>query len=215
MRITKFLHSCLLVEHENKTVLIDPGQFGWESGLFNTSDYNSIDEIIITHEHFDHCYLPFVEAVIAAFPKVRIVTNEGVKKKLVEAGVVDNISTDSTELTTLNPLMHDSMEPLSPGPAVENSAIHTLGLLSHPGDSVHLTESRNILCVPLAGPWGSAIDAVRMAVKLGPHSVIPIHDWMWNDQWKSLMYDRMELFFKEQGIHFYKPVDGQTFEVND
>lgn len=214
MRITKFVHSCILIEHDEKTILIDPGKFSWDSGLFNPSDFNNIDEIVITHEHFDHCYPQFIQTVISAFPKVKIVTNEGVKKKLQSDGIVDNITTNSTNFTVLSPLMHDSMAPLSPDPQAENVSAHVLGLVSHPGDSVHLTESRNILCMPLAGPWGSAIEAIRMVSNLGPHAVIPIHDWMWNEEWRNTMYDRMEDFFKGRGIIFYKPVDGQTFEVS-
>lgn len=214
MRITKYVHSCILIEHDEKTVLIDPGQFSWESGLFNPTDFNNIDEIVITHEHFDHCSLEFIQAVISVFPKVKIVTNNGVKKKLQSNGIVDNITTNSTDLTVLIPLMHDSMDPLSSDPPAENVSAHVLGLVSHPGDSVHLSESRNILCMPLAGPWGSAIEAIRMASNLGPHAVIPIHDWMWNQDWRKTMYDRMEVFFRSRGIVFFKPEDGQSFEVN-
>jgi len=48
---------------------------------------------------------------------------------------------------------------------------------------------------------------------LKPKMIVPIHDWMWNDAWRSTMYDRMEVFFTEQSARFIKTVDGETFEL--
>ncbi|MEX1059236.1 MAG: MBL fold metallo-hydrolase, partial [Candidatus Saccharimonadales bacterium] len=54
MKITKFVHSCLLVESPQINVLIDPGNFTWASHLLQVDKLPALDFIIITHEHPDH-----------------------------------------------------------------------------------------------------------------------------------------------------------------
>src|SRR3954470_11483178 len=51
MRITKFGHSCVRLEHDGKTVVLDPGMFTDAEAL------DGADAVVITHEHPDH-YLP-------------------------------------------------------------------------------------------------------------------------------------------------------------
>ncbi len=48
MRITKFGHACLRVEHDGTTVVIDPGTFSEPESV------DGADAILITHEHADH-----------------------------------------------------------------------------------------------------------------------------------------------------------------
>ena len=50
MKITKFGHSCLLVEEGGARILLDPGKY---SILQNNVE--NVDAIVITHEHQDHC----------------------------------------------------------------------------------------------------------------------------------------------------------------
>ncbi len=68
MKITKFVHSCLLVEAEGKVILVDPGDFSWGSGTFDIVKLNQLDKIVITHEHSDHFCEPFVKALAEKFP---------------------------------------------------------------------------------------------------------------------------------------------------
>ena len=51
MRITKFGHACVRIEHEGTTVVLDPGVFTDREAL------DGADAILITHEHVDH-YVP-------------------------------------------------------------------------------------------------------------------------------------------------------------
>ena len=53
MKIIKFPQSCLLVETNNKKILVDPGVIKYEDTYFNI--WNSVDAILITHKHGDHC----------------------------------------------------------------------------------------------------------------------------------------------------------------
>src|SRR5690349_7538048 len=48
MRITKFGHACVRVEHDGVTVVIDPGVFT------DLEAVDGADAVLITHEHADH-----------------------------------------------------------------------------------------------------------------------------------------------------------------
>ncbi len=212
MKLTKFIHSCILAEDSDHVGLFDPGQFTWQSGKFSVDSLDRLDFVMITHEHPDHYCEPFVKALHHKFPDAMYFSTHEVVSKLKSLGVQKALSL-STEDVTVSPLAHESMSPLSPDPSTQNVAIHYKGKVSHPGDSHHLTSSKEVLLLPVEAPWGSTIDAVRMALSLKPKVVVPIHDWMWNQEWRSIMYDRMDQFFNQHDIRFVKPNDGESFEV--
>lgn len=212
MKLTKFVHACVLVEDDQHVALFDPGTMSWESKLFNVDVLPKLDYVMITHEHFDHFCEPFVHALGHKFPDLQFLSTPVVVSKLKALGI-KNVSTSTIENIIIEPLEHDSMQPLMPLPIAKNIAVHYKDKISHPGDSHHLESTKDILFLPLAGPWGSTIEAIRLAVKLKPKAIVPIHDWMWNDDWRMGMYDRMEQFFKEKDIKFIKTVDGESFEL--
>ena len=51
MRITKFGHACVRIEHDGTTVVLDPGVFTDPEAV------DGADAVLITHEHADH-YAP-------------------------------------------------------------------------------------------------------------------------------------------------------------
>ncbi len=212
MKVTKYVHSCLKVEHEGKVVLIDPGEMSWESGLIDVRRWEQLDEIVISHEHFDHMFMPFIEELLVQFPKVKIITTEAVKQELAKQGI-SQVQLESSNLVQVSTVSHESMVPLAPPPG-PNLVSNVFGLLTHPGDSHHIERSEAVLCLPLAGPWAATIEAVRMADHLGPHIILPIHDWMWSDPWKRSMYDRLEAYFTAKRQQFIKLKDGEAVELS-
>lgn len=210
MKITKFVHSCLLIENNGHVTLVDPGQFSWESGTFNIDLIEQIDDIVITHEHADHMHMPFIEVVMTKFPQVRITTNPSVKQQLLEAGIV-NVATESSDTIELLETAHASLSPL--GEAPQHIGVHIDSTITHPGDSHDFAETRHVLALPITAPWGSVVRAAELALQLGPKYIIPIHDWHWKSEALLPMYDRLEELFAKQSITFIKPIDGKPFEV--
>ena len=75
MRITKFGHSCLLVEEGNARILIDPGSWG------NPPDgLDGIDVVLVTHEHHDHYYTDHLRKILTVNPQAIIYSNESVRE---------------------------------------------------------------------------------------------------------------------------------------
>ena len=210
MKITKFVHSCLLVETPEHVGIFDPGRFSWESGLFNVAQLKRLDEIIITHEHEDHMFVPFIEALCRKFPEATIITTPAAAVKLAEAGI-KNIQTQGNGQAVLFATAHESINPLGQTP--EHIGVHYADKLTHPGDSHHFTETKEILALPVTAPWGGMMAAAALGAALKPRYIIPIHDWHWNEQARAGAYARLQAFFKEQDITFIAIKDGEAVEI--
>jgi L-ascorbate metabolism protein UlaG (beta-lactamase superfamily) len=210
MKITKYVHSCLLVETPDRVGIIDPGNYSWESGLFDVDRLERLDDIMITHEHPDHMYLPFVRLLVQKFPSAKITTTKSAAVQLRKEGI-DNIGITSYSSVELFTADHETMEPLLSVPA--NTGVHYLGQITHPGDSHHFDVSKDILALPITAPWGTVARAAQLGKDLKPKYVIPIHDWHYKDEARLFFYDRLADFFSTLGINFMRPIDGKTLEL--
>ena len=208
MKVTKFVHSCLLVETPERVALFDPGSMS-EAAL-DVDSLTRLDDIFITHIHGDHASLPLLKKLVNKFPSVRITSTNEVVQQLAAAGV--KATTTPPAGVTLFDSPHESVAPLFPLP--EEVGIHYLDKLSHPGDSHSFHETKAILALPITAPWGSTIKALNLAIELKPQHVLPIHDWHWNDDARRQTYDRFERVLGEQGIIFHKLQTGQPVEID-
>lgn len=211
MRVTKFIHSCLLVETPGRAAIFDPGTMS-EEALGKALDDGSVtrlDDIFITHGHQDHLSLPLIKRLLGKFPDARITAPQEVVDQLAGEGI--QASAAPPEGVTFFEAPHEGI--LSETP--QNIGIHYLDLFSDPGDSHSFKETKAVLAMPVQAPWGSSMNAFNIAVKLKPKYVLPIHDWHWNDQAREQMYER---WFKpalaEQGIKFVSLETGEPVEID-
>lgn len=209
MKITKFVHACLLVETPDRVALFDPGSMS-EAAL-DVDKLTRLDDIFITHIHGDHVSVPLLKQLIAKFPAVRITSTDEVVKQLAAEGI--KATTTPPAGVTFFDSPHESVAPLF-GQPPEQIGIHYLDMLSHPGDSHSFTETKAILALPIAAPWGSTIRALNLALELKPRHVLPIHDWHWRDEAREQTYNMFERVLGEQGITFHKLETGQPVEIN-
>lgn len=211
IRLTRFVHSCVLAELPDQTVLIDPGQFSYESGLFDLAKLERLDKIIVTHEHFDHFHQPFVEEVMKKFPDAVLVTTQAVHDKL------GNMPEEKFAHASFDHLqVFDTTHARTPlGMTVpENIGVHVSGLFTHPGDSHSFNESRAVLAMPMTAPWGSITAASYKIQELKPKYVLPIHDWHWKPEAVQGVYESLRSAFNQQGIDFMVPTDGETIDLD-
>jgi L-ascorbate metabolism protein UlaG (beta-lactamase superfamily) len=208
MKITKFVHSCLLVETPDRVAIFDPGVYSAEA--FDVDSLTRLDDIFVTHVHGDHCDPEFIKRLIAKFPTVRITTTEEAAAKLLAEGI--KATTTPPTGATFFDSPHESIAPLIATPPQE-IGVHYLDALSHPGDSHSFKETKAILALPVQAPWGSSARAIQLVLELKPQHVLPIHDWHWRDEARELMYERFEQVFSDNGIRFYKLQTGQPVEI--
>lgn len=213
MKISKHLHSCLLVEEKGTTVLLDPGIFTAQEHALDVTKLSRLDYILITHEHHDHMHIQLIKELISAFPDVKIISNPSIEKILGEEKIA--VHTDLSVLPANVGIQFEEIphEQLWDRQVPQNLVFTVFDKLTHPGDSHQLETTSDALALPLEAPWGSTKNAVELALKLKPKVIIPIHDWMWKDNIRQMMYQRLTGFFKEHGIDFKGVGTGDVVEV--
>lgn len=210
MKITKLVHSCLLVENADasgRVALFDPG-------VYCTLDVNTLDrldDIFITHSHGDHMDVDLIARLFHKFPNVRITTTAENVATLEQRGIMT--ATAKPEGVVLFDSPHEAIRPFFDADPPQEIGIHYLDLLTHPGDSHSFSETKAILALPVQAPWGAPVDALALALKLKPQFVIPIHDWHWSDAARASSYENMGRAFAKEGITFIKAVSGEPFEL--
>ncbi len=212
MKITKFEHSCLLVEMPepiNRTALFDPGVMS--EAVLPVKNLEYLDDIIITHIHADHLSLKLVHQLVAKFPEVHMTAPSDVVQLLLQEGISE-VSNQPSDGITFFISPHENVRPLFVQP--QQIGVHYLGRLSHPGDSHSFAETNAILALPLAGPWASTITAVNLALSLKPQYVLPVHDWHLSDQAREQTYTMLANTFKEAGITFVPLQTGRPVVIN-
>jgi L-ascorbate metabolism protein UlaG (beta-lactamase superfamily) len=207
MKITKYVHACLLAETTDRTALFDPGVFS--EPFFDIMNLERLDDIFITHEHADHKSISFIKKLVEKFPQVRITTTSEVVDQLAEENI--KAGTTAPEGVKLFSSPHEGHMPFMTPP--EETGFHYLDLLSHPGDSHSFSETKVALALPITAPWGSTLAAVDLAFKLKPRYIVPIHDWHWKDEARQMIYDRLEQLFKENGMIFLKLETVKSAEI--
>lgn len=212
MKITKFGHSCLLVEIPapvNRTVLFDPGVYS----TLNVSKLQYLDDIVITHQHTDHMDVALITRLRDKFPHVRIIAPADAVPVLAKADITD-VQTDAPEGMRFFSAPHEKIRPYFPSDPPEEIGVHYLDMFSNPGDSHSFHETMPILALPVQAPWGSTVRATEVALELKPKYVIPVHDWHWSVEARKQAYDNLEQRFASEGITFIKTVDGQSFVID-
>ena len=182
MKITKFPQSCLLIESEEKKILVDPGNLKYKDEYFDI--WNSVDVILITHKHPDHCNVEVLEKLnkdISIYSTKEVAdTYTGLNINIVKEDDVLKFGNVKVEVVYA---VH-GYQPLLRG----DKEIHeNVGYIIDDGENRLYSTSdticfkndykADILCVPVTGHGVtmSAFEAALYAKEVGAVLTIPIH----------------------------------------
>ena len=79
MKLTKMSHSCVRLEKDGQTLVLDPGAFSEEDAALGA------DAILVTHEHLDHFSEERLRTALDANPAAEIWTLKSVAEKISTA----------------------------------------------------------------------------------------------------------------------------------
>lgn len=216
MKLTKFVHSCLLIEKDNTKILVDPGVYSWKSGLVPEEGLSGITHIVVTHDHSDHLNQEFVEAVHKASPSAAWYGPPEVIKQLELWGVKGRDTSDDT----LVEFIESEHADLSPwfGEQPDHTSYLLLGEVLIGGDCHALTDGKNAKVFAGAvngGPWGGVVGYTKMieAMANRPEKVIPLHDWHWNDEARTGICSRLAELMPEFNVTFLPLENGKAVEL--
>ena len=193
MQITRFGHSCLLVETGRASILIDPGEYsdGW-------TDLDGLDAVLITHRHPDHVDPARFPQFIAERPGLPVHAEKGVLEDLPAVGGAvlsagTRITVEDVTVTAVggeHAVIHPEI------PRIGNVGLIIAGpgepVLFHPGDEIDTApEGVDVLAVPMMAPWSKIGETVDFVRSVGARFVIPILDGLLNDRGFALLADRV------------------------
>jgi L-ascorbate metabolism protein UlaG (beta-lactamase superfamily) len=175
VRITKFGHSCLLVEDGAARLLLDPGTFS--TGF---AGLTGLTAVLITHQHPDHVDLDQLPDLLAGNPEAVLHADEGTAGQLAERGlpvrpVHDGDVLDVGTRVRVVGRDHAVIHPDLPG--VPNTGYLVAERFFHPGDAFTVPDAEvELLGLPSGAPWLKAAEAVDYLRAVRPRVAVPIHE---------------------------------------
>jgi L-ascorbate metabolism protein UlaG (beta-lactamase superfamily) len=176
MRITKFGHSCVRIEHDGAVLVIDPGSLTERAAL------DGVDAVLVTHEHADHLDLDALADALAKRPAVTIHTHPSVASKMEALrGAVASVESGERFAAAGIPVRayggwHAEIHPEIP--RVPNLGFVINDTVCHPGDSFDVPDDVQIdtLFVPVSAPWLKLAEAVAFVRAVAPRRAFALHD---------------------------------------
>lgn len=209
MRITKFGHACVRVEHNGATVVIDPGVFTEAEAL------DGAGAVLITHEHPDHYqpgHLRATEAPVFTIDAVARRIREDApdvaeRVTVVAPGEEFDVGLPVRAVGELHAVIHPEY------PRISNSGyVLSVGdqRLYHPGDALTAPgEHVDVLFVPVSAPWMRASEAIEFARAVKAPRNLAIHDRIYSGAGLGIVDSHMNAFLPKEGLEYVRLADGQ------
>ena len=159
MKITKYIHSCLLIEKGSDKILFDPGLFTFAEGLVKPSEFQDIEAIIITHKHPDHIDGDSLKEILENNENAVVLANSDIEKMLAEKDIEAELfeSGERAVGSFVIKAIDAPHEKILADELPKNTAYIVDAQILHPGDSYskNLYERKGmpILCLPTMAPW--------------------------------------------------------------
>lgn len=213
MELTKFGHSCVRVEKDGQTLVLDPGIFSEPRAALD-----SADAVLITHEHTDHLDGAVLRDAAASNSSLRIVAPAGVAQTLYDLGsqvsavapgeTIDVAGFSVRTFGGQHALIHPSIA------IVANVAYLIDGTLYHPGDSFTVPPVPvGTLLLPTAAPWSKAAEVIDFAVAVRAPQAFQIHDALITEALAGIVEGHIDRIASPFGVTFSHLAIGETVPV--
>ncbi|WP_418060507.1 MBL fold metallo-hydrolase [Pimelobacter simplex] len=209
MRLTKFGHSAVRIEHEGTTVVLDPGVWSQRESV------EGVDAVLITHEHVDHFHPDNLRAtdapiytISAVAAQIRDVAPDVAERVHVvrpeESWSIGSIGVRA--VGELHAVIHPEL------PRFDNSGyLLSVGdtTVFHPGDA--LTGPGvpvDVLLAPVCAPWMRVSEGVEFARGLGAARNVAIHDRVFSPEGLGIVDLQFGRFLEGAGLEYRRLADG-------
>lgn len=196
MRLIKYTHACVRLESHGRSLLLDPGIWAEDAA------FEGVNEILVTHEHFDHVDAERLALASAANPDLVVYAPSPVADTLDAAGITthtvesgDSFTSAGFKIRVVGGAHAEIYDGL---PGCANVGYIIDGAVYHPGDSLFVPHSPiETVLVPTSAPWLKLAEAIEFLRALRPKRAYSIHDAMLSDK-------------GEQGVDRWLSLKGET-----
>lgn len=207
LTLSKFRHSCLLIEVGDTRLLLDPGIFS--AGFEGLTD---LAGVLITHQHYDHLDVGRLSALLSANPEAQVIADTASAAQLAEAGIQARAVTggDAIDVGGVPIAVYGGDHAqIAPGiPVPPNVGYAVDGRFAYAGDAyVSPPEPVQVLAIPTAAPWLKAAETVGFLRELRPQVVVPVHEALLART--DVFYGLYRGFAEAQDTTFYDLDNGQ------
>ena len=210
MRITKFGHACVRVEHDGHVLVLDPGAWSEPEAV------DGATAVLVTHEHADHLSLEHLRRTDAP-----VFTIDAVARAIEQQGGADvaervtvvgpgqsfDAGLPVTAVGELHAVIHEDL------PRFHNSGflVEAGGTrLYHPGDAfTEPGQDVDVLCLPVHAPWSKVAEVVDFGRAVAAPRVLAVHDGLLNDRGLALVERLVGGMLGERG-HTYERLEPGT-----
>jgi L-ascorbate metabolism protein UlaG (beta-lactamase superfamily) len=209
MRITKFGHACVRIEHGDATIVLDPG------GFTEPEAVDGATAVLITHEHADHYdpeHLRRTDAPVHTIEAVAARIREDapdVAERLVvvRPGESFDPGVPVTVAGEQHAVIHQDY------PRIDNSG-YLVRLddvtVFHPGDSLTLPEvDVDLLLLPVSAPWLKVGECIDFARSVGAQRSLAIHDKVYSDVGLAMVDAHLGRMLGERAQSYVRLESGQ------
>lgn len=211
MKLTKFEHSCLILEKNGSTLVIDPGSF-----TLPLSDIAGVVAIVITHEHADHWTPEQLNRLLDRNPDARIIGPAGVAAAVADHDVEVVADGDAIEAAPFSlaffgkdhAVIHESI------PMIDNLGVLVDDELYYGGDSYTIPPVPvRTLAVPIGAPWLKIGDAMDYVLAVKPTRSFPVHDMTLSQAGKAMTQARIKAMTEQVGGEFFVLEPAQSYDL--
>lgn len=202
MKLTKYEHSCMVIEDAEHSLVIDPGNF--------TTDFvapGNVVAVVVTHRHSDHFDPAQLAAIAAKNLNVLVIGPADVidsvalsNKRAVRPG--ETVAVDGFTLEFFGG-EHAEIAPNMPRP--QNLGVLVNERFYYPGDSFAPANRQvDVLALPVAAPWLKLSESIGFFAAVKPRLAFPAHDAILSDIGKSLVDNMLAATAAEIGSSYQR-----------
>lgn len=207
MKITKYEHSCMVLDNGENRLVIDPGvysQFG---------ENKNIAAVIVTHIHNDHFDMTKLTEIAKENPGAQFFGPPSVARQATRVNMTPVVLGDVQDPGGFRLKFFGDRHELFRD--IENIGVLVNETFFYPGDSFSRPDIPiKVLALPAAAPWLRVPDAANYLEICKPKQAFPVHNALLSEIGESIHYRIINEAVQITGTDWHVLRPGESIEVS-